>query len=66
MLFRSEKKKEAEALAKQKEYRAAVTQAVSREYTGKFKKQEERFKQKRKEDAKRIRQLEEMNANLNS
>ena len=64
----AEKKKEAEAeaLTKQKEYRTAVTQAVSREYAGKFKKQEDGFQKKRRELGKRIRQLEEWNANLKS
>jgi hypothetical protein len=64
----AEKKKEAEAelLVKQKEYRAAVTQSVSKEYAEKFQKQEENFKRRRREDDRLIRKLEEKNATLNS
>ena len=42
---------------------AARTQ-VSKEYASKFKKQEERFQKRSGEDARRIKQLEEMNATL--
>ena len=61
------KKKEAEAdaLAKQKEFRAAVRESISREYAEKFKKQEERFQQKGREDTRLIRRLDEKIVNLN-
>jgi hypothetical protein len=64
----AEKKKEAEAelLVKQKEYRAAVTQSVSKEYAGKFQKQEENFKRKHRDDGRRIRRQDEKIVNLTS
>ena len=64
----AQRKEEADkdTAAKLKEHRAAITKSISSEYAGRFKKQEERFQKRCKEDNARIRRLEESNANLRS